>query len=153
MINVENISLVFAVLGVMGSAILAWFLSDARKRITELFGGHGAPEGNIQKNIMGRLARIETRLDISEPRLELLEKISKISVQKVGFLRFNPFHDTGGDQSFIVTLLDRENNDVLLSSLYAREGMRIYAKNIEKGKSKHPLSEEEKQVLEETIHK
>ena len=83
----------------------------------------------------------------------MLEKISHVSIQKVGFLRFNPFQDTGGDQSFILTLLDRDNNGVLISSLYARGGVRIYAKNIERGKAKHPLSKEEKEVLEETIRK
>lgn len=150
--NIPNIALIFAILGVVGSMILAWFFWDARKKITTLSGGHGAPE-DVQKNIMGRLARIEARLEIFEPRLELLEKISKISVQKVGFLRFNPFQDTGGDNSFIAVFLDRENNGVLLSSLYTREGVRLYAKNIQNGESKHHLSEEEKKVLEETIRK
>ena len=151
--NIQNISLVFALLGVIGSLILTWFFWDARKRITTLFGGQGAPEDDMRKNIMGRLARLETRLDIFEPRLELLEKISKVSVQKVGFLRFNPFQDTGGDNSFIAAFLDRENNGVMLSSLYTREGVRLYAKNIQNGVSNHHLSEEEKKVLEETVKK
>lgn len=150
--NIQNISLIFALLGVIGSLTLAWFFVDARKKITTLFGGHGAPE-DMQKNIMGRLSRLETRLDIFEPRLEILEKISKISVQKVGFLRFNPFQDTGGDNSFIAVFLDLENNGIMLSSLYTREGVRIYAKNIQKGSSKHHLSEEENNVLKETIKK
>jgi hypothetical protein len=151
--NIQNISLIFALIGVIGSLTLAWFFVDARKKITTLLGGHGAPEDDMQKNIAGRLARLETRLDIFEPRLEILEKISKISVQKVGFLRFNPFQDTGGDNSFIAAFLDRENNGILLSSLYTREGVRLYAKHIQNGVSKHHLSEEEKKVLEETIHK
>lgn len=151
--DIQNISLIFALLGAGGSIILAWFFWDARKKITTLFGGQGAPEKDMPKNIMGRLARMETRLDIFEPRLELLEKISKVSVQKVGFLRFNPFRDTGGDNSFIAVFLDRNNHGILISSLYTREGVRLYAKQIENGISKHHLSEEEKKVLEETIKK
>lgn len=151
--DIQNISLVFALLGAVGSIVLAWFFWDARKKITTLLGGQGTPEKDRQKNIMGRLARIEARLDIFEPRLELLEKISKVSVQKVGFLRFNPFRDTGGDNSFIAVFLDRENNGILISSLYTREGVRLYAKQLENGISKHHLSEEEEKLLEETINK
>ena len=88
-----------------------------------------------------------------EPRLGVVEAISKISVQKVGFVRFNPFHDTGGDQSFIAVFLDRENNGMVISSLYMRDGVRVYGKEIEHGASRQPLSEEERGVLEETLKK
>lgn len=145
----------YLLLGLMiiGFAALSWFVFDLTKKVAVLFGGPEADAGNLQLELVRRLAKAETKLEEFGPRIDLLEKISKISVQKVGFLRFNPFQDTGGDQSFILALLDRENNGVILTSLYAREGMRIYAKNVEKGRSKHPLSEEEKRVLEETIHK
>ena len=76
-----------------------------------------------------------------------------MSVQKVGFLRFNPFQDTGGDNSFALALLDRENNGVILSSFYTREGVRIYAKQIENGASRQALSDEEKKVLEEALNR
>lgn len=151
---IQNIYLTITGLLVLAVAVLGWFLFDARKKLSLLFGGKETEkEGEFLRDAVRRLAKTEAKLEEFGPRIDLLEKISKISVQKVGFLRFNPFQDTGGDQSFILALLDRENNGVILTSLYAREGMRIYAKNVEKGRSKHPLSEEEKRVLEETTHK
>lgn len=88
-----------------------------------------------------------------DPRVAMLEAIGQLSIQKVGFVRFNPFQDTGGDNSFMLALLDRDNNGILVSSLYMRDGMRMYGKAIERGESRHPLSEEEKKLLEETIQK
>ncbi len=86
-----------------------------------------------------------------EPRVDALERIGNIAVQKVGFMRFNPFEHTGSDQSFAVALLDRQDNGLVLSSLYTREGVRVYAKEVQRGSSKHPLSEEEQKVLRQAM--
>ena len=59
-----------------------------------------------------------------------LEKEGLKHIQKLGFMRYNPFGDTGGDQSFILTLLDAKDNGVVLSSFHGREGTRIYAKSV-----------------------
>ena len=76
-----------------------------------------------------------------------------MSIHKIGFLRFNPFPDMGGDYSFAAALLDRDNNGIVLSSLTMREGARLYAKEINKGVSPSPLSAEEKKVLESAMQK
>lgn len=71
-------------------------------------------------------------------------------VQKMGLLRFNPFKDTGGDQSFIVTLVDGHNSGVIISSFHTRAGTRWYAKSVKNGKGvEHALSSEEEQALKE----
>jgi hypothetical protein len=75
-------------------------------------------------------------------------------LHKIGLVRFNPFRDIGGDQSFAIALLNGKNNGLTLSSLYSREGTRIYAKSIVSGESeKYPLTEEEKQAIEEAIER
>jgi hypothetical protein len=69
-------------------------------------------------------------------------------VQKVGLVRYNPFDDTGGDQSFILALVDAHNSGVIVSSYHTRSGTRLYAKNVEKGKSlDHELTAEEQKAL------
>lgn len=68
---------------------------------------------------------------------------------KIGLVRYNPFKDVGGDQSFALAMLNGKNNGVTLNSLYTRDGSRVYAKSIVGGKSdKHPLTDEEKQAIE-----
>lgn len=80
-----------------------------------------------------------------------LQKICDISIQKVGVVRFNPFRDTGGDQSFVIALLDSQNNGLVLSSLYTREGTRVYTKPIKIGTSKYHLTKEEERAIKEAI--
>jgi len=75
-------------------------------------------------------------------------KISMQSIRKVELIRFNPFKDIGGDQSFSVVFLDGKNSGVVISALHTRDGTRIYSKPIIQGKAeKYPLTEEEKSVI------
>lgn len=82
---------------------------------------------------------------------EISNKINQLanrSLHKVGVVRFNPFKDIGGDQSFAISLLDGKNCGLILSSLHTREGTRVYTKPIIQGESaKYPLTEEEKQAI------
>jgi len=73
---------------------------------------------------------------------------SKFSVQKVGIVRYNPFSGVGSDQSFSIALLDSNNNGVVISSLFGRDGNRVYGKPIKNGKSEYSLSEEENKAIE-----
>ncbi|MDP3778934.1 MAG: DUF4446 family protein [bacterium] len=134
------------------SAIAAWFIFDMKKTIKRFLGQTGTDiEEDVLHGLMRRIARLEAKAEEFDPRIDLLEKVATTSIQKTGFVRFNPFQDTGGDNSFILVLLDRTNTGVVLSSLYMREGIRLYAKSVEGGKPKHVLSEEEKRVLEDTM--
>ncbi len=82
-------------------------------------------------------------------RCDILEKNNNFCIQKIGLLRFNPFKDTGGDQSFILALLDAKDTGVVISGLYSRSGTRWYAKKVIEGKGfEHDLSEEEKKALQ-----
>jgi hypothetical protein len=78
--------------------------------------------------------------------------IPKDSKLKIKLVRFNPFRDTGGNQSFILTLLDSSNSGVILTSLHSRDTTRIYAKAVKNGETdKNSLSPEEKECLQKTI--
>lgn len=82
---------------------------------------------------------------------QLYDKIDKDGlshIQKIGLVRFNPFKDTGGDQSFILALVDAEDTGVVISSLHTRTGTRWYAKGVVRGKGvEYDLSEDEIRAL------
>jgi hypothetical protein len=69
------------------------------------------------------------------------------ALQRVGIVRFNPFSDTGSDQSFAIALLDGRGDGLVLSGLYSRGGVRIYAKPVVGGRSEYTLSNEEEQAI------
>ena len=80
-----------------------------------------------------------------------LENLTQRSIQKVGVVRFNPFADTGGDQSFAIALLDAEGNGLVLSSLHGRTDTRIFAKQVQSGRSRHQLSDEEQDAIRRAL--
>ena len=78
---------------------------------------------------------VAKRLDDVTARTAVLEAAQRRAFQRLGLVRYNPFEDTGGNQSFALALLDADGDGWVLSSLHARNGTRIYAKVIAGGKS------------------
>ena len=105
-------------------------------------------EPQYLKEILAQFKDLEKSFEKLSKDLENLKKESKFSVQKVSIVRFNPFSEVGGDQSFSIALLDGNDNGIVVTSLYTREGNRVYGKPIKNGGSEYLLSEEEKQVIE-----
>lgn len=131
---------------------LAWLVFGLRRKWNRMFGAKASTPVDALGETLQRISRAEAKLADIEPRVDTLEEIGNIAIQRVGFLRFNPFEHTGGDQSFAIALLDGGDNGIILSSLYTREGVRVYAKEVQGGNSKHPLSEEEQKVLEQALN-
>jgi len=103
------------------------------------------------KDLKGVLNKVKGLEENVEKILEEMKKMKKeqiFSVQKVGIIRFNPFSEVGGDQSFSLALLNESNDGVVITSLYTRQENRVYGKPIKNGQSEYTLSEEEKQAIE-----
>lgn len=102
----------------------------------------------ILETIVRDSERIKKDIAILSEQYDKIEKDGKLHIQKIGLLRFNPFKDTGGDQSFTVALIDAHDTGVVISGLYSRSGTRWYAKRLVEGKGlEHELSEEEKKAI------
>jgi hypothetical protein len=112
-------------------------------------------EGVQKKTLEEVLTNIVKELRISKKdiaslreRCDMIEKDGQLHIQKIGLLRFNPFKDTGGDQSFILSLINGQESGVVITALYSRSGTRWYAKRVASGKGiEHELSEDEKKSL------
>jgi len=105
------------------------------------------------EEVLKKLSALEVNLSQLSEHLEELKLDSKFYFKKIGFVRYNPFSGVGGDQSFSIALLNSYNNGVVITSLFSREGNRVYSKIIEKGVSIHILSDEEKQAIKEAVEK
>jgi hypothetical protein len=76
----------------------------------------------------------------------------QITYQKVGVVKYDAFKEMGGKLSFVLALLDKSNNGILLNSVHSsREGCYTYLKEIIKGESFLELSEDEKKALNQAI--
>ena len=128
--------------------------SDAllRRRLRRLIGdGEGVGLDELLDRQFRRLDTVAEKVEALNRLHHELEALSQQSLQKVGVIRFNPFADTGGDQSFAVALLDAAGNGVVLSSLHGRADTRIFAKPVQAGRSKHALSDEEQDAIRKAL--
>ena len=112
-----------------------------------------------KKDLISSLNHLISVSERNSKDLELLgEKLNreiaenKKHLQKIGFKRYNPFTDTGGDQSFTTALLDDSGDGIMISSLHSRENTRLYAKKVEDGKvAGQVLSSEEQEVIKQAL--
>ncbi len=110
----------------------------------------GTSGGNLEEVLNDHIAQVretETRVEALDQLAHRLEKAAYFSLQHMGIVRYNPFGDTGGDQSFAVALVDGHGNGVVLSSLHGRDMTRVYGKPLRKWESTYSLTDEERQAI------
>ena len=104
-------------------------------------------QATTTKELAKEVQFLKERLETTIQEFALLKKAHKKAVTKVGMVRFNPFGEIGGDQSFSLAFLDGEDSGVVITSHYGKDVQRIYAKPIKEGKSEYSLSTEEKEAI------
>ena len=123
-------------------------MSRLRARLEGLTRGE---EGRSLEAILDahidKVFEVARQLDEVAERSEALERTGRRAFQRIGIVRFNPFEDTGGNQSFALALLDGNDDGIVISSLHARAGTRVYAKTLTAGKADSSLSAEETEAL------
>ncbi len=100
---------------------------------------------------LDKVFEVSRSLDEMDARAEAVAANSRRSLQRIGLVRFNPFEDTGGNQSFAVALLDGNGTGFVLSSLHARAGTRVYAKAVSSGRTEGALSAEEMEAVRQAM--
>ena len=110
-------------------------------------GADDADLGSVLDAHLDKVYAVARELDGLSDRSAVLEAAGRRAIQRVGLVRFNPFEDTGGNQSFAMALTDAAGNGFIVSSLHSRTGTRVYAKAITDGRSDGALSDEEQAAL------
>ena len=114
----------------------------------------GVDNKNLEDLIIGYLDKIDESREETEHMKELYEKLDlrlKSCVQKVSIVRYRAFEDVGSDLSFSISLLDENNDGVIITGIYGRNESTTYAKPIDRGISRYDLSQEEKHVLQDCV--
>lgn len=103
---------------------------------------------NVLQGIQTTIAQHEKVQGATKQELQKLKDSGTLHLQHMVLKRFNPFGDTGGDQSFILAMLDGNKDGVVITSLHSRENTRFYVKSIKGGVgTDHPLSDEEQKII------
>jgi hypothetical protein len=138
---------IYALMGIL--IALAFWIMRLERRINKLLYGKDAKslEDTII-NIREGIERLRAANGETAQYLSMIEKRLRKSIRGVETIRFNPFKESGSNQSFATAFLNEEGDGVVLSSLYSRERVSVYAKPIKRFISQYELSEEEKEALQ-----
>jgi biopolymer transport protein ExbB/TolQ len=129
---------------------LAYWVYILHRRITALTRGNtGSSLETVITQANERLSELEQSVSDTRHLVTQLEPRVRRSIQSVQTIRFNPFSDSGGgQQSFASALINEDGDGVVISTLYARNHVGIFAKPVQQLHAQHELSNEERDALE-----
>lgn len=134
--------------------IISYLFWREKSFLSQLF-----PKGQ-ERDIRQKFKELLERIDEFEKRGQNLAKglngvrrDGLTHIQRTALLRYNPYGDTGGEQSFTLVFLDGKDDGLVLTSLHSRAGTRVYAKPILGGRSEIELSKEEKLAIIKAVDK
>jgi hypothetical protein len=150
----ENLALVIGVLAALVVVLLIVVIIQGRRLGRAVRGYRELVRDDAGGSLHDRLAgsaeqavRASERMGQIETLYAGVDRRSRQSLQHIGLVRFNPFEDTGSDQSFAIALLDDERDGIVISSLHGRANTRLFAKPVNDGSSTHTLSDEEAEAI------
>ncbi|HSX19363.1 MAG TPA: DUF4446 family protein [Candidatus Saccharimonadales bacterium] len=143
------------------AAVALWLTALSFYLIKTLGQYKKLTKGATGINLNQLIENLAKKSDLDSKRInQLTAEVTKLenqnlqNFQKYAIIRFNPFEDTGGDQSFVAAFLDGENNGVVISSLHSRATTRVYAKPVSKGQAQnYQFSKEEKEAVDKALRK
>ncbi len=114
-----------------------------------LLRGSGGSIEETLKHLHRVLDGHQTWREKTDTAISDMHRRLRRSIQGIRTVRFNPFADQGGNQSFATAFLNEDGDGVVISGLYSRDKVGVYAKPVKAHASEHELSDEEAQVLKE----
>jgi hypothetical protein len=120
-------------------------------RLKRFFRGKKA--GDLEdtlRSIADDLKNLQANQEKTENYLKEVEERLKKSLKQVGLVRYNPFAESGSNQSFSIAFLDEKGDGAVVSGLYTRENIKVYAKPIKDYKSEYTLTPEEEKAIKRT---
>ena len=131
-------------------SLVSFFLYRLISRYGRLTAGtNKATLGEVIEKVLKEQGLASKKIEGLDKRADKIEEDGQAHIQKIGLVRFNPFSETGGDQSFTLAVLDGQKSGVVISSLHGRESTRLYAKAVKSGKVEgYKLSREENEAIE-----
>lgn len=127
-----------------------------KKRIEELYKkihdtSNAALEARLE-DLSLEIEGLEVKSIDQARAIENLDKKTRLALQKVGFVRYNAFKDSGSELSYSIALLDENHDGFVLSSIYANGSSINYSKKVNREKSDVPLSVEEMIAMERALN-
>jgi hypothetical protein len=144
-----KLQIAFFILTGIAVIIFAVWIITTERRLKRFFLGKKAKD--LEDTIMileQNISNLKKSRDDMQRDMSVMQGKLRKSIRGLETIRFNPFPDQGSNQSFAVGMLNEDGDGVVLSSLYSRDRMSVFAKPVKNGKSEYELSNEERDVLD-----
>lgn len=134
--------------------VVTWFLFKTRRHYLDLVSHTRKYKiDEILETLINSDKMKNVDIDKIKKDLQKFEEEIQFHFQKIGLIRFNPFAGMGGEQSFVIALVNKRNSGVVINFIYTRDGLRVYSKKVKEGVGdKLDLSDEEKEAIKKSQH-
>lgn len=145
----DNILIVFSIISTLVALISLYISIKIYKKYEKNMNklGEGKDFSQMLSKYVSQVEELNKRDDqIISVCNNINSELAKC-IKKVGLNRYDAFGNTKNKLSFALALLDRDNNGIVINSIYGQDNSNVYAKPIKNGKSEYNLSDEEKQAI------
>ncbi len=114
--------------------------------------------GSGKDDLVDFAVSLQTRIDdvhraVDEVALALTRVDKRIDgcLSNTSIVRYDAYEDAGGHQSASLAFLDASRNGLVVTAIQGRDYARIYAKEIDRGRSSVTLSPEEQDAVDRAM--
>ena len=144
--------LLYIALGLILILIIGWVRTEMR--LKKLFRGKKASDLEmVMMNLAHEIDLLRQNASRTNADIITIDARLRKSIRGIETMRFNPFKDQGSNQSFAISMINEDGDGVVLSSLYSRDHVSVFAKPVKGHKSEYDLTEEETAVLHKSAGK
>ncbi|RRJ62994.1 DUF4446 family protein [Paenibacillus oralis] len=123
-------------------------LRKMRKKYDLMMQGTGVEDlESLLIDLKMQQGKIEDIQETQARQLGELQRLMPKQKAKIGIKRYNAFGERGNDLSFSIAFINEDQDGVVLTGIYNRDGSFVYAKSLSKGESSHALSPEEQEAI------
>ncbi len=131
--------------------VLSYFIVKIGRRYIKLlhYSNKKGELGEIIDRLLKQDEILVRKSSLLEKEVDKLKEKERKNFKKIGILRYSAFKK-GLKDSVILSLLDEEDNGVVLNFIHTHDGIRVFTKQLKKGKGvTFELSSEEMRAVKE----
>ncbi len=132
--------------------VLTWIILKTKRHYNSLTADTKKGQlDEILEELLHTDSQVKSEIVRICSELDKVIKNAEFHVQKIGLVRFNPFERSAGEQSFVISLVNKHDSGIIMNFIYTKEGLRVYTKKVTEGKGEsYALTEEEKKALKDS---
>lgn len=111
----------------------------------------GSQTGNLEEDIariFDENQMIMQTAQRQDRQLQQLTQRQNFTIQKVGVVKYDAFHQMGGNLSYAIVLLDGRDDGIIINSVQSVNGCYSYIKIVKDGVTDVELGAEEQQAMD-----